>query len=217
MRSRRVLVAVAAKLRGAFLLVRVLALGGALLLATWACPPCARAQLSNDDDDFAYGYEFEPGFLAADDIPAWERSGPIVSIGIGGQYAGFGLQVAYEWVHPCRGFSLAPYASVGLYPGLIEGEHADLAFAAGVLASYGARNRWLLDFGAQPIASATLRLGGAIAAERPLYGPALQVGRQWMGASGIFFRLLAGAGYAIDPYIAGGLYFALSLGAGWKP
>jgi hypothetical protein len=188
----------------------------ALVLATWACPALAHAQLSGDDDDFAYAYEFERDFPAADDIPAWERSGPLASIGIGGQYAGFGLQLEYEWVHPCRGFSLAPYGSVGLYPGLTI-DRAELAFAAGALASYGARNRWLLDLGVQPIATATLTLGGAIAAERPLYGPTLQIGRQWMGASGLFFRLLAGAGYVIDRYLAGDVYFALSVGAGWKP
>lgn len=217
MRSRRGLVAVAAKLAGAFLPVRSRAFAVVVLLGACASPAIAQAQSPDDDDELAYAYEFERDFLYADDIPAWERSGPLVSIGLGGQYSGVGLQVAYEWVHSCSGFSLAPYLSVGLYPGLYEGERADLSFAAGALASVGARNRWLLDVGVQPIARARLGLGGAIAAERSLYGPALQVGRQWMGASGIFFRLLAGAGYVIDPYIAGDVYFAFSLGGGWKP
>lgn len=167
-------------------------------------------------DAFGHAYDFEPNFAHADDIAPWERSGLVLSIGAGNQYAGFGGQLAYEWLHLCSGFSLAPYASAGMMTGG-RGLHGHPAAAVGALATYGARNRWLLDLGLEPLGLQGFRFGGAIAAERVLYGATLQLGHQWMGSRGIFFRLLVGAALAVDPYVPSDVYFAASLGIGWKP
>jgi hypothetical protein len=214
MRSWRVLVAVAAKLRGAFLPIGSRAFAVVVLLALCVAPSGVAAELP--DGEYAHAYEFEPDFAQADDIPPWERSGLVLSVGFGNAYSGLGGQLAYEWLNTCTGLGLAAYAAAGVIPGG-RGRHAEAAFAVGALGSYGARNRWLLDLALAPLTEETLGLGGAVAAERVLYGPTLQLGRQWMGHRGMFFRVLVGAGMTIDRYVSSAAYVAFGLGAGWKP
>jgi hypothetical protein len=202
--------------RDGFLPVRSLICGLTLIGLGMCIAPRAAAQDNGETDSFAHAYDFEPHFAQADDIPPWGRSGVVLSIGVGSQYAGLGAQLAYDWLHLCSGFALAPYASAGALPGLGE-FRARPGVALGAMASYGGRNRWLLDLGVEPIDLEGFRFGGALAAERVLYGATLQLGRQWMGPKGIFFRLLVGAALSIDAYLPADLHFAVSLGTGWKP
>lgn len=168
-------------------------------------------------DDFARAYPAGLGLDEADDFHPAEISGLALGIGIGTQYAGFGVQVGYYLVPPEKAFALYGYAGVGTLDRVAH--EWVIGSATGVMALFGRHHRWAIDLGIGMVGQMVLEAHREQVAARPLYGVSLSVGREWMSLWNGSFRLLIGVTRLVDPAPALGDEWglALSIGVGAKP
>jgi tetratricopeptide (TPR) repeat protein len=170
------------------------------------------------DDAFAHAYDSRLDLAEADALYASERSGFAVAAGFGIQLAGLGLQLSYYCsVVPGR-LMLTPFVAYGMMGWFLDDVGALVSGPAlGVMAMYGPENRWLAALSFGQVGLRWLQPYHSVVAARSLYGPGLELGREWMGHGGTFFRMLIGGALITDPYsdIAPGI--SVTLAGGWKP
>lgn len=168
-------------------------------------------------DDFAHPYSFSAIAKNADELHPAERSGLAVAAGIGSQFGGFGAHLAWYFVPPERDFALVPYAGGGLVAAGYG--HAVWGPSVGLMAMYGALDRWILDITFGAIGVETLTLWGEVIDVRPLYAITPSIGHESVYSSGIFLRAWLGVPIWIDA-ARGPLESTLPLpgiGVGYKP
>ena len=137
------------------------------------------------------------------------------SLSVRAQLAGLGLQLSYYYALVPGQLMFTPFVAYGWF----FGNHGAVVSgpALGVMAMYGAEDRWLAALSFGQLGIRWLRPEHSVIAERSVYGPGLELGREWMGHGGNFFRALIGGFLVTDPYSDVVPGFSLTLAGGWKP
>lgn len=157
---------------------------------------------------------------------AASSAGPAGSVGLGAQYGGFGLQLAYHQPitrHPFTLFGGLGYGAHSMFEGTgtYDGQHR-WVFGASATAgvSYGHRHRVSAAFGYAIATAQAIVIEGLIVDAVGRYGAFAELGYDLVGKSGVLLRILpVGVTYVPHPLVAPGDRWAytFSLGVGWKP
>lgn len=156
------------------------------------------------------------GETAARDAPVrapGAHTGPAFALGIGHGFGTFGLQASVP-ITLSEKWALGPFAGAGVFPPLGESE-GHFAFAAGVLAYRGVRHRLLMEASFAAVGARTLELHGSIVATKPVYGPGVIVGYEFVAQSGFLVRSGVGAGLALDAQIQVVPLISVGVGRKW--
>jgi hypothetical protein len=169
-------------------------------------------------DAFGHAYDARPGLSEADALYASERSGFAFVAGVGIQLAGLGLQLSYYYALVPGRLMLTPFVAYGVMGWFLDDVGASVSGPAlGLMAMYGPEDRWLAALSFGQVSMRYWKPYHSVVAERSLYGPGLELGREWMGHSGNFFRMLIGGYLITDPYGEVSPGFSITLAGGWKP
>lgn len=142
-----------------------------------------------------------------------EKSGLSGGFGLGGEYAGLGVQIRYD-VPLLPWLQVAPFLGAGWSSA--GGGSNPFAGAAGLATGLGYRNRLAITLGVGPIFAEPLDLHGTVVDTKVVYGPSVLLGYERMIDTGFFQRIAIGYGWGLwgktNAYSSGDIAFTLGTG-----
>jgi hypothetical protein len=135
---------------------------------------------------------------SSEQVHTTEADGFALSAGIGNQYAMLGIQAAYYLQIPHSLYRIVGYLAAGWnFCSRADPWHCNLS--AGVLASWGHKQRVYLGLGYATLSSFALSMHGEEGVSHTSAGPHLSLGFEYMNFSGFLMRTDLGVGYVLNP------------------
>jgi hypothetical protein len=153
------------------------------------------------------------------------RAGLLGSSGIGTQYGGFGVQLGYLLPVAQSRWSLFGGAGLG-WLGTEDGRRTvwgnDITYWSGSLVlggSWGFRHRLAGVAGVGPTAFQWVAVENLVVEGRFRPGPFAELGYEFLGSTGLLWRVMLGMAYAPYAWVArdNRWHASASVGFGWKP